>query len=174
MDIVKSLIDKYTGEDTRKLADIDTSQKPGIVLALEDHVEDNRVSDFLFAITLDEQEFDLARIEALKILEVTEFRNLTTRDNAAEVICKVLHGSRDDDVKNYAAMAAAKYLDSGKVFQQIERILLDTKQPTDLRWNAFATIKLNGISGKSVALLKKMLSDDEFRESAERVLSEWR
>jgi hypothetical protein len=49
--------------------------------------------------------------------------------------------SNDDDVRNYAAMAAASYMDINEVFSRIEKILHNKHEDSNLRWNAFAAMK---------------------------------
>lgn len=173
MNTIMNLIDEFKSEQTSKLNNIDLSQKPRIVSALEDFADDQTVSDFYFSVALDEQEYDLARIEVLKILEVKDFVNLDVRKKAADIIRQVLSQSKDEDVRNYAAMAAASYMDNEELVGEIERILLDASEPSNLRWNAFAAVKSNGVSQRSTNLLRTLMPDDEFKQSAARVLSEW-
>lgn len=173
MDNIDTLIEEFNAERTSNLEKIDSSRKAKIVSILEDYADDHRVSDFFFRVALNEQEYDLARIEVFKILEVNDFANLDVRNMAANVICKVLSHCQDEDVLNYAAMAAASYMHYESVVAEVERILLDTAQPANLRWNAFAAIKTLGVSQRSSDLLRSLLVDDEFKKSAARVLSEW-
>src|ERR1051326_2772851 len=102
MDTINRLIEEYKTEETSTLDKIDSSKKPGLVLALEDYIEDKRVRDFFFSVALNEQEYDLARIEVLKILEVKDFSNPEVCEKAADVIRSVLSKSEDEGVRNYA------------------------------------------------------------------------
>ncbi len=173
MDAVMDLINEFKAEETNKLDDIDKSRKPNIISHLEDFVDDERVIAFLLSVAADESEYDLARIEAFKVLEIKDFADAAIRGRAGVVIREVLTSSKDDDVRNYAAMAAPGYMDIEGVFDQIERILQDKQEDSNLRWNAFAAIKSIGASPRSVESLRRLLVDDEFVQSATRVLSEW-
>lgn len=172
MDAIAILIARYQAEDTNSLNDMDTSEKPNIISALEDYANDDRVVAFLLAITGDEKEFDLARIEALKVLGVQGYSSQEIRNRVGSVLEHVLLYSADGDVRIYAALAAASYLDIDAVFQAIDRILRNNDEESNLRWSAFAAIKRDGRSSRAVNLLRHLLADPEFKQSAERVLSE--
>jgi hypothetical protein len=58
---------EFKSEKTNELVNIDFSRKPAIISSLEEFADDKRVSDFYFSVAVDESEYDLARIEALKI-----------------------------------------------------------------------------------------------------------
>lgn len=173
MDTITDLIAQFKAENTSKLDDVDKSRKPSIVLALEDFADDDRAIDFLLSVASDESEYDLARIEVFKIFEIHEFVGLNLRNRVGNVIREVLSNGKDNDVRNYAAMAAASYMDVNQVIEQIDRILHDKLEDSNLRWNAFAAIKANGSSPISIDSLRRLLSDNEFKQSAGRVLSEW-
>jgi hypothetical protein len=70
-------------------------------------------------------------------------------------------------------MAAGSYMDIEEVIRELERILQARAEDSDLRWNAFADIERIGSTPRSVDLLRRLLVDDEFKQSAARVLSEW-
>lgn len=173
MSSATDLISRFKAEDTRSLEDIDKSRKPQIITDLEEFADDETVVDFLLSIASDENEFDLARIEAFKVFEIKEYESQEVRKRIATVIREVLLKSHDDQVLNYAAMAAASYMDNSEVVSEIERIVLDSKKDSDLRWNAFAAVKLNGPTPQLADTLRTLMADEEFKVSAERVLSEW-
>ncbi len=108
-----------------------------------------------------------------KVLEIKDFADSDVRRRVGGVIRDVLSQSKDDDVRNYAAMAAASCIDTEGVFEEIDRILHNKLEPSNLRWNAFATVKANVKSPRSVDSLRRLLADDEFKQSAGRLLSEW-
>jgi len=173
MDTALELMNRYKSEDTNSLENIDHSEKPNIVASLEDFTDDDRVMHFLLAAVCDEQEYDLARIEILKVFDVKCFRDLTVRRNLGRAIATVLRKSEEILVRNYAAMAAAQYMDLEEVSDTVAHILLDENEDFDLRWNAFAAIKSDGPSQRSIELLSRLRLEQEFEKSSERVLSEW-
>src|SRR5579871_3576983 len=105
MDSIEKLILKFKSENTKKLKKIDDSIKPDIVSELEDFDEDDRVVDFFVATAVDDAEYDLGRIEILKVFEVAEYSKAKNRKKVSEAICEVLTKCADDLVLNYAAMA---------------------------------------------------------------------
>lgn len=70
MDEVEWLIALFRSEGTDGLDDLDRSTKTIIIESLEGHANDARVLDFLLHVSSDRDEFDLARIEAWRVLEV--------------------------------------------------------------------------------------------------------
>jgi hypothetical protein len=173
MDAVTSLIGEFKAEESRKLTKVDPSRKPDIILALEDFADDARVVEFLLSVASDESEYDLARIEVLKLFEVKDFGDPVVRTRIGRAIARVLSTTRDDDVRNYAAMAAGSYLDAEGVFEEVERILHDDGADGDLRWNAFAAMKTGGPSARSISSLQRLLEDQDFKQSASQILSRW-
>src|SRR5213596_1527402 len=107
MDPIMNFINQFRAEETSRLDTLDKSRKPGLVLALEDCTDDERVIDFFLSVGSDESEYDLARIEVFKVFEVKEFADPDVRRRVGRMIREVLSHSHDDDVRNYAAMAAA-------------------------------------------------------------------
>src|ERR1700728_2857336 len=125
MDTVMNLISQFKDERTDRLENIDKSKKPRILTDLEEFADDPRVADFLLAIASDETEYDLARIEAFKIFEVKDFADRGVHNRVGRVIRNVLSASNDNDVRNYAAIAASNYMDIEGVAEEIDRLLHD-------------------------------------------------
>ncbi len=173
MDAVDELIARFKSEDTNRLENIDHSDKRDIVVALEDHASEQRVINFFLSVASDRSEYDLGRIGIFKVLKLIKLADPEIRNRVGRVIQDVLLHDKDDDVRDYAAMAAARYMDVEGVDQVIERVLEDPQSRSTLRWNAFAAIESNGRSPKSLESLRRLLTDEAFKQSAARVLSEW-
>jgi hypothetical protein len=174
MDKVGDLIAQFRSEDTDRLANIDTSAKPSIIATLEDHTDDPRVGAFFLSVASDENEYDLARIEVFKIFEVHDHFDETLRQRIGRVIKDVLINSHDNGVRNYAAMAAASYLETEGLWQRIAELVRDNNADSDLRWNAFAAIESSGPSPRNIDVLRSLQRDGEFNQSSTRLLAEWR
>jgi len=86
MDLVMALINQFKAEETNKLDNIDKSGKPGVILSLENYADDERVIVFLLSVAADENEYDLARIEAFKVFEVKDFDDLAARTRIGHII----------------------------------------------------------------------------------------
>jgi hypothetical protein len=173
MDEIELLIARFRGEDTPKLAKPDKSIKPGVIESLEEHAADPRALDFLLHVAADRQEFDLARIEALKVLELREPGSDEERRRIAPVLKDVLVGDPDDDVRQYAAMAAAYYMSESDLVDAVAQRAFDQGEDIDLRWNAFAALKQLGPTPRGIELLRAASEDAVFRNSALLVLKKW-
>jgi hypothetical protein len=175
MDNVSRLINLFKSEDTSSLANIASSRKPQIIIELED-IDDERILPFFLEVLLNEREYDLARIETLQVLEV---RNLSyprvqeEYDQVGQAIKQVLVNSTDQDIRNYAAMAIASYIETEGAFDVIEGILLDEKEDINLRYNAFGVIEEIGLQDRSMEILKKLIQNPEFNQPSLRLINEW-
>jgi hypothetical protein len=173
MDEITRLIAWFSSEDTGNLDDSDKSIKPGVIRLIEDHAADPRVLDFLLRVASDRDEFDLARIEALKVLELREHRGDEEGHRVAPVLRKMLEGDPDDGVRQYAAMAAATCMSQDDLVDAIATTAFDEDEDINLRWNAFAAIKQLGPTPRGIDLLRAASESPTFRTSALRILREW-
>lgn len=173
MDEIGRLIARFRSEDTGRLADPDKSIKPNVIEALEEHAADARALNFLLHVAADRQAFDLARIEALKVLELREAWNDEERSRIAVVLREVLVDDPDDDVRQYAAMAAASYMSDGRLAEAVVARVFDEGEDRNLRWNAFAAIKQLGPTLQGIELLRRASETPEFRTLALLVLRDW-
>ena len=64
-------------------------------------------------------------------------------------------------------------MDNIAVNSEINKILHDQEKECNLRWNAFGAVADNARTPRSIESLRALLADEEFSESAARVLSEW-
>lgn len=174
MDKIIELIGQYKSENIHSLENINDSRRPNIIVELEDFIDDARVVNFYLEVAQDEMEYDLARIEVFKIFEIWECTNYEFRKKIANAIREVLVNSHCDDVRNYAAMAASSYMDLEHVSEVVFDIVQDPREDANLRWNAFAAIKSHGPSLETIELLRALLRDNDFKQSAARILSEWK
>src|ERR1051326_210235 len=110
MDEVAHLLTEFEEENTQNLPNEDLSRKVAIIRQLE-QVSDARVLPFFLRILENKQEYDLARIEVLKILELKEHNNQVEHEQIGKLIQHVLDVDTDDDVRNYAAIAISNYMD---------------------------------------------------------------
>lgn len=174
MSRVADLICQFQSEDTHALEDMDKSRKPDIVRELWPFAEDGVVIDFLISVASNEDEFDLARVMAFRVFENKQYRMQSDRTRIAQMIYTVLNRNKEDYlVLQYAALAAAYYMDHVQLKREVDRIMHDKEEECDLRWNAFAAVTRNPSTPQSVDSLRRLLADEEFSKSAARVLSEW-
>ena len=172
MDNVSRLINLFKSEDTFSLANIDSSGKPEIVTELEG-IDDERILPFFLEVLLNELEYDLARIETLQVLRLRNCSDQEEYDQIGQAIKQVLVNSTDQDIRNYAAMAIASYIETEGAFDVIEGILLDEKEDINLRYNAFGVIEEIGLQDRSMEILKKLIQNPEFNQPSLRLINEW-
>ena len=172
MDNVSRLINLFKSEDTFSLANIDSSGKPEIVTELEG-IDDERILPFFLEVLLNELEYDLARIETLQVLRLRNCSHQEEYDQIGQAIKQVLVNSTDQDIRNYAAMAIASYIETEGAFDVIEGILLDEKEDINLRYNAFGVIEEIGLQDRSMEILKKLIQNPELNKPSLRLLNEW-
>jgi hypothetical protein len=117
-------------------------------------------------------EYDLARVQALKILEIA---NLPEADlpSFCELLISVITTDKDYDVKNYAVMASKNFVnDSGELQALIIKVLLNPKEDIDIRHNALsAVISLWDLPRRKI-VLESLLADEKFEKTAARYLAE--
>lgn len=174
MDQIDTLLEQYAREGNSRIPNPDFSKKPGIISALGESASDPRVVRFLASVATDEKEYDLARIEALKVFQVEKWNDPQARGRIVKAVRDVLTNCRDVEVRNYAAMAAAEYGDIPEIYIALATILKDGKEESNLRWNTFAAIERLGSSPPSIELLRSLFSDSEFKDPAIRVLRDWK
>jgi len=174
MDEVLSLIEEFRQENTEALEDSDSSKKDQIVMDLQEFDSDDaRVLPFFLEVAADENEYDLARIEVLKFLELREHRSDAEDKQIGEAVRRIVSADPDDDVRNYAALAAGNYLTVSGVLDELQKVVFDDNEDRNLRWNAFAAIKRMGPAKESIKIMKKLSKIDEFQSSASRLLAQW-
>ncbi|HEV2765512.1 MAG TPA: hypothetical protein VGV38_21190 [Pyrinomonadaceae bacterium] len=165
MDEVGSLIERFEAETA--------SRKVSVLRELEERAGDERVWPFLMKVAADEAEYDLARIEALKIMGLKEGEDEEVDRQIGQVIQRILAADPDDDVRNYAATAASRYVEVGGVLEELEKIVLDPDEDVDIRWSAFASVEEMGPTNQSKKIMNKALRDEVFKDYTERVLKTW-
>jgi hypothetical protein len=137
--------------------------------APEDHLGDPRVAPFLIALAADPDAYDLARIEAMKVLRLWPPDDPAA---AGRAIAAVLRGDEDEMVRQYAAMALGPYAADDTVLDALRAAALGDDDE-DVRHNALAAVREAGPDDRTVALLRRLASDATLGRSATRTLREW-
>lgn len=116
--------------------------------------------NLLSQIILDSKEYDLARIEALKILEVASIPT-KYKDTLARCICSLIKNEKDYDIKNYAGIAAVNFIEYSCIQNICIQGLLDCSEDIDLRYN-YLTVLLKMNDKKKVRdVLEKMVGNGD-------------
>lgn len=118
----------------------------------------------------DTQVYDLARIQALKILEIAEIP-ASEKTKIAETLEQSVINDEDYDVQNYASVAIKNFMEFKSLEELAEKIVIDKHEDIDIRHNAFAAIlKVKSIDRRK-HILNILLEDPEFQKSATRNLN---
>lgn len=141
------------------------------VRELEDHLADPRAVAFLTEVVADPGEYDLARIEGMKILALWPPAPPALRAAAGRAIAAAL---REDDelIRQYAAMSLGPYVDDPGVFAALSTALLHDDD-SDVRHNALSSFEEAGPSGRTVELLRRLDTGSLLGRSAARTVAEW-
>lgn len=173
MDEVSTLIEKFRAEGARTARDGGPSGKDEIVRRLSSF-DDERVLPFLLEVLEDGEEYDLARIEVLKFLNVMRRGDRVRDEGVARLVRHVLTNDSDDDVRSYAAIAVSNFMDVDGSAEAARSVLLNREEDEALRWNAFAAFEGMGPTPESISALTACEQDDELGDSATQVLGDWR
>jgi hypothetical protein len=149
----------------------DDDVKVEAVVALDEQAEDPQVTAFLTAVAGDPGEYDLARIECMKILRLWPPPTPAARRDAGRAIAAAL---REDDelVRQYAAMSLGPYLDDPPVLAA----LTDAVRHDDdlnVRHSALAAVAEAGPADPHADLLHSLAGDPELGRAATRTLQRW-
>lgn len=152
---------------------IGKSAKTGIIGQLEELMGDDRVILFFLDLLSDTQEFDLARIEVLRILECYEIKDETVRKSAADAVFKILRNDPDNDVRAWATGTASNYLSYDFVSNELERIIRNQSEDEIIRGDSFMVLRRAGFTSSRELLMRELLNDETFSKGAKQVLMEW-
>jgi HEAT repeat protein len=150
----------------------ESAEKIEILHELE-QLDEPEVTRFLASIVGDANEYDLARIEALKNLEMRRLGRDESREFVARVIQRVLAKDEDDQVRIYAARSLANFTDVPGVLAVAGALVLDDDEDDDVRHNAFFALERSSPTEEAIDLITKCLTDPEFKDAAARVLAKW-
>ena len=154
-------------------AEAEPWEKVKIIRTLEG-ARDPRVLSFFLRVLSDGDEFDLARIEILKILRLRECSGDAERVEIGEAIAGVLVGEEDVLVKQYAAMALEwNYAGVESVLEAVTRTLLNEEEDTGVRANALSVVESAGPTPETVGLLKGLMNDRDIGKYVLTTLAKW-
>jgi len=147
--------------------------KVEIVLELEDHLTDPRALDLFATVIADPAEYDLARIECVKILHLRPPAGAEDRRRIGRIIAAVLDPDDDYLVRQYAAMSLGPYAQDPVVFDAIATAVTGDDD-VDVRHNALESVLEAGPDDRTRALLQQLTDDPELGKAATHTLREWR
>ena len=159
-----SIIDDYKSSDEDGKCQLLSS------IELEEHPEKWAL---IRAVIANADEYDLARIQALKILETAGLPAEDLR-SFGELLVSVITTDKDGDVRNYAVIASTNFVnDCDELKELIVRILLDPKEDIDIRHNALGAVMAFFDLPRRKEVLERLSADKEMGQQAKRQLAEY-
>ncbi len=142
--------------------------KRRIIADLDESLGDPRVLELFLKVVADPGEYDLARIEAVKILDLYPPDD---RVGAGRVIAGALDVEDDYLVRQYAAMSLGPYAGDPEVFKALSLAVLEDED-VDVRHNALWSVTNAEPDERITALLQRLTEDPELGSAAKRTLQE--
>jgi len=160
----------------RRYGEVGTNEprhdKIQIVQELEAQLDPQGIA-FLAAIIATENEYDLARIEALKAVQIAGFDGDLDRSVVAEAIIEAV-ADPDLLVQQWACIAASSFVDLPGVHAKIASTLRDASADLDVRHNCLFALERLGPHSDNLALLRSLAHDPEIGIHVRRVLEAWK
>lgn len=126
----------------------------------------------IHSVVADTGEYDLARIEALKILEIADIPDAEQLSFGA-LLVTVIATDQDDDVKNYAVMASRNFVNDNDALKElIITVVADPNEDIDIRHNALRAVMALWDLPRRRVVLESLLADEELGRHARRELAE--
>ena len=158
-----SIIDDYTSRDDDAkcefLRDIEFEDVPG-------------KWQLIHSVVANTGEYDLARVEALKILEIADMPD-PERESFSALLVTVVATDQDDDVRNYAVMASKNFVNDNEALKElIIAVVADPNEDIDIRHNALRAVMALWDLPRRKVVLESLLADEELGSHAKRELAE--
>ncbi|MDO5106097.1 hypothetical protein [Capnocytophaga sp.] len=152
-----------------KLNQLDEDEKYDFIREVE-YEETDEKWDFFNIIIADESEYDLARIEALKILGLYDIPS-DKKAKTAQILEKIIAEESDYLVRNYAVMALRNFTEFEPLVGIATRLVSDPNEDINIRHNALDTIEKLPVERQKPILIA-LLKDKYMKPYAKRILDE--
>lgn len=153
----------------KKLKTLNDDDKYDFIREVE-YEETDEKWDFFNAIIADESEYDLARIEALKIIGLYGIPK-PHKDKIAQSLECLVSDEEDDLVKSYVVMALKNFVEYPKLSNLAITILCTPDEDEDLRHNALSVVGRLPDNVKK-EILTTLLADEYMKPYAKQILDE--
>jgi GST-like protein len=129
--------------------------------------------ELIRSVIANKDEYDLARIQALKILELAALPEEELH-SFGELLVSVIATDEDYDVKNYAVIASTNFVNANDELKElIIKIVADPNQELDIRHNALSAVMAFFDLPRRKSVLERLLADEALGEHAARSLTEY-
>jgi hypothetical protein len=169
-DSPQRLIHRY--EEAKSRGDSDGGYRHRLVQQMG-QVLHPAVSEFLSRLLADVDEPELVRLEAMKMLEYSLISEVDQYYVIGSIVLRILRTPEEGLLRDYAIIAAANFRDIEGMFDTVARILLDTDEEPDTRWNAFAFLRRVGDTRQGREVLSQLTHDSDFSSSSRELLASW-
>jgi hypothetical protein len=147
--------------------------RSAIVEELEDRLDDERVLSFFLKVIADPAEFDLARLAALKTLQLWKAPNEETRVRVGRHLAEVLPKEEDILVQQWIAISAKNFASVPEIFAAAAKLVADSEVDLDVRHNCLSVIvRLRGTE-EANKVVRSLVDDEQLGVHVRRILSEW-
>lgn len=153
----------------KKLKTLNDDDKYDFIREVE-YEETDEKWDFFNAIIADESEYDLARIEALKIIGLYGIPK-PHKDKIAQSLEHLVSDEEDDLVKSYVVMALKNFVEYPKFSNLAIKILCTPDEDEDLKHNALSVVERLPDNVKK-EILTTLLADKYMKPYAKQILDE--
>jgi hypothetical protein len=148
-------------------------EKCEIVRDLEDHLGQPKVLAFYLDLIADPDEYDMARLEALKILQLWDPPNDRVCTRVGRRLAGVLLAEPDVLIQQWMAIAAENFVIVAEVFSAASLLLADREADLDVRHNCLTAVQRLGPSDEVRNLLESLAPDPQLGVHVRRILKEW-
>lgn len=149
--------------------------KVQVIIYLDKHLTNEEVRAFFHNILISQDEYDLARIEILKIVRIFADKLLQGQWKLqfADAIANILCDLEDDYlVRQYAALALSSVLDIDSAFSAASQVLSDPEEDINVRHNALGSIERAGINERSAKLIGELINDPVLGQHILRIITD--
>lgn len=172
MDNIEKCIAAY-----RRASFEDDGESAGKIDAIDklaDHLDDPRVLNFFIEVFTDHDEYDLARTEIFKLMQLWSPPDERERRRIGRKLAKVIPVDDDVLVQQWAAIAAENFIQVPEVLKAVSEVITDPEADLDVRHNCLGAIERLQDSEKAEAVLRGLLNDSQLGKFVKRILSDRR
>lgn len=147
--------------------------KNEIIENLERNLDSPTVVEFLLEVISDPEEYDLARIEALKIFQCWDVPSPELKTRIGERLAGVIRDDSDDLVQEWAGIAARNYVQVPEVLAASIEVLTNPEAGINARHNCLSAVEFFGPTPQTIGTLESLLEDEEIGWAIPMVLTGW-
>lgn len=149
---------------------LDDDEKVNYIFEIEP-VYEKEILNFLFQVSKDNKEYDLARIEAIKVLGLMATTcESDIQSHIANLLISLANSDKDDDIRIYSLQSLSLLNNLKYIPESIKDLILNTHEYELIRESAYSVVTSQKDNSDSICILKALCSDDLFKVSAHRDL----